>query len=100
MMKESEIQKAILDYLSYKKDVYFFRAGSGLIQTQQGRWFKTGKKGCPDIVCCKDGVFYGLEVKKDKSRLSEAQIQAKKDIEQAGGIYMVVKSIEDVAKII
>jgi len=42
-MKETEIQKSILEYLAYQKNIYFFRAGSGAIRTEQGGYFKTGK---------------------------------------------------------
>lgn len=99
-MTESQIQKAILDYLGYQRGIYFFRAGSGAVKTDTGRYFKTGKKGLPDIVVCKDGKFIGLEVKTPKGRVSEAQEQAKADIELAGGSYFIVRSIDDVINIL
>jgi len=99
-MKESEIQKSILEYLGYQKKIYFFRAGSGAIRTEQGGYFKTGKKGCPDIIVCKSGKFIGLEVKTEKGRQSENQKQAEQEIIKAGGEYYIVKSIDDVQKII
>lgn len=95
-MTEQEIKKQILDFLGYQKDVYFFRLGSGLIKTEQGRYFKTGTAGCPDIVALKNGRFIGLEVKTEKGKLSEAQEEAKKKIIKCGGEYHIVRSIEDV----
>jgi len=83
-MKESEIQKSIMEYLGYQKDIYFFRAASGGFKTQDYKgktsFFRTGKPGCPDIVVCKDGKFIGLEVKTDKGRQSEHQKQAAQEI--------------------
>jgi hypothetical protein len=99
-MKESEILKSITEYLSYQKDLYFFRAGSGAFKTEQGRYFKTGKKGCPDVIVCIKGLFVGLEVKNEKNKQSIFQKQAQIDIENAVGIYEVVRSIADVEKLL
>jgi len=99
-MQEKIIQKAILQYLAYIKDLYFFRAGSGAIKTEKGGYFKSGKKGCPDIICCYKGKFIGLEVKNEKGKISEYQKQAERDISKAGGEYYIVRSVDDVIKII
>ena len=102
-MKESIIQKGILDYLGlYSKThpIYFFRAGSGAVKTQQGRYFKTGVPGLPDIIVCGSlGQFIGLEVKNEKGRQSQNQKQAEKDINAVGGEYHIVRSIADAKKI-
>jgi hypothetical protein len=95
MLKEQEIKKQILDYLAYQKDIYFFRLGSGLIKTEQGRYFKTGTVGCPDIVVLKNGTFIGLEVKTDIGKLSQSQQIARDKIERCGGKYFVVRRLED-----
>lgn len=101
-MKESVIQKGILDYLTlYAKTnpIYFFRAGAGAVKTMQGRYFKTGRAGLPDIVVIKD-KFIGLEVKTKTGRQSQNQKQAEKDIKAAGGEYYIVRSIADVKEIL
>ena len=95
-MKEIELQKQIMDWLAYQKDIYSFRAGSGAFKTESGRYFKTGKAGCPDIVCCYKGKWYGLEVKVKNGRQSPSQRRAECDIGRAGGIYSVVRSLDDV----
>jgi|GEM_PF-974004 len=97
---EHEIQKTVLEYLGYQKDIYFFRAGSGAIKTDTGRYFKTGKAGCPDVVCCINGTFVGLEIKTDKGKLSPAQQEAKQQIEKAGGLYIVIRDIKDLDHLI
>lgn len=95
-MSETQLQKTILDYLAYQKDIYFFRAGSGALRLENGAYMRTGKAGCPDIVVCLKGRFIGLEVKTEKGRQSDKQKQAEKEIIKAGGIYKIVKSLEDV----
>ena len=102
-MKEILIQRAILNYLQILENrgkVYCFRAGAGMIPTKAGGMFKTGRAGCPDIVCCVDGKFVGLEVKNEKGKMSDKQKEAKELIEKVGGSYYVVRSINDVSKII
>lgn len=99
-MKESLIQRAILEYLAYVKDIYFFRSNSGSVVTSNGRFFRTGKKGCPDIICCYKGLFIGFEIKNEKGKQSIFQKDAQIDIEKAGGKYYLVRSVDDVEKII
>jgi len=95
-MLENQIQKSILDYLAYKKNIYYFRAGSGSFKTEKGGYFKTGSKGCPDIVMSYHGQFVGLEVKTEKGKQSEYQKEAEKQIKKSGGFYYIVTSIDDV----
>ena len=102
-MSESNIQKAILDYLQYQENLsklWFVRSASGEVNTDTGRRFKTGKKGCPDILLCYRGRFIGLEVKTAKGRQSKAQVEAQKRIEACGGKYYIVRSIDDVIDIL
>jgi len=100
---EAMIQKGILDYLtmiSKQMPLYFFRAGSGAVKTMQGRYFKTGRPGVPDIVVCWAGKFVGLEVKAPKGRQSQAQKKAEQEIASAKGEYHIVRSVSDVKAII
>src|SRR6056297_820842 len=101
-MKESVIQKAILDYLellSRTKPIYYFRAGAGAVRMSNGRYFKTGRPGCPDIIVCDRGSFKGIEVKTKTGRQSQAQKQAEKDINAAYGSYHIVRSVADAKRI-
>ena len=102
-MKESTIQRGILDYLelfSRTNPVYYFRAGAGAVKTQQGRFFKTGKSGLSDIVVCYLGRLIGLEVKTKTGRQSQNQKKAEQEIKDAGGEYHIVRSIADVKRIL
>lgn len=106
-VSEKEIQKAIIQYLQIlenKGKCYFIRANSfaGAIKRKNGStgWIKNNKVGCPDIVCCANGRFIGLEVKNEKGKMSANQEEAKALIEKVGGSYYVVRSINDVQEVI
>ena len=103
-MLEKEIQSTIMAYLSWQKNIYYFRSASGGFKTAEYKgkssFFRTGKVGCPDIIVCKEGRFIGLEVKTEKGKQSPAQKLAEQDIIQAGGEYHLVRNMEDVVKII
>lgn len=99
MQYEKKIQKAILDYLQLyvnRGDAYTIRTASGSIKTEKGRYFKTGKPGCPDITVCYKGLFIGFEVKTQNGIQSKNQKLAQSEIEKAKGYYFVVRSIDDV----
>ena len=104
-IKETQVKKMIMEYLAIlekQKKIWCFRAGSGTIETKQGNWFKTGKSGCPDIVCClPKGKFLGLEAKSSVGgQQSIAQKEAEGRIKMLGGEYHIVRSIEEVYKLL
>lgn len=84
-MLEGKIQKDIIAYLKRKKVFHFrFQAQSNL-------------NGVPDVICVYKGLFLGLELKREKggkaSGLQEKKLEA---INNAGGIGLVVRSVEEV----
>jgi hypothetical protein len=102
MIKESTIQSEILVYLrdlQYTEKLYFFRSNSGSFKIADSlgkdRFMKTGKKGCPDIILLIWGKFIGIEVKTDKGKISKHQQLACDEIDSAGGIYTVVRSVKE-----
>jgi hypothetical protein len=98
-MKESVIQKQIIDYLQLLENqwqLYFFRSWSGLVKTANGNMFKTGKPWCPDLSVVIDGQYIGLEVKTQTWKQSKSQKIAQELIENTWGLYYIVKSVEDV----
>jgi len=114
-IKESEIQRVILDYLQIQENMgklMFQRSNSLNVATKSGHYIKTGKKGSPDIlvwvnkIFC-DGDYYiefaktlALEVKSEIGKLSDNQKIWKDKFEKLGGEYFVVRSLEDVIKIL
>ena len=55
--------------------------------------------GTPDILACINGRFIGIEVKKEKSGVvSDLQVLKLKQIENAGGVGIIARSVSDVSE--
>jgi hypothetical protein len=99
-MKESEVQRSILQYLAIKK-VFHYRNNSGaIVSTYKGkeRFMRFGALGSPDIICIIKGRFVGIEVKRPGGKQNPNQLQFQKDLEKAGGLYVLAYSLDDVIK--
>lgn len=55
------------------------------------------KPGDPDMVVCYRGIYVAIEAKTPTGRLSGWQKTRKAEIERAGGIYVVVRCVTDLA---
>lgn len=101
---EKNIQKAILDYLAYRKDVYWFRSNSfsGKIQRANGSegYIKNNKPGCPDITVLFQGRYIAVEVKGLKGKQKPEQKEAEQQIKKCGGEYHIVRSVDEVINIL
>lgn len=98
-MKETDIQKAICDYLAYRKHLFWRNNNTPVYDAARQRFRAMPKytmKGLPDIIVIKDGFFIGLEVKQPKGRQSPDQKEFQRLCKEAGGEYHLVKSIDDV----
>ncbi|MEA2991839.1 MAG: hypothetical protein QOD40_759 [Alphaproteobacteria bacterium] len=96
---ESEIQRAICDYLSLKGCPFSHTNNAPIYDKTRGAFRalpKYTRKGCPDICLIKEGRLYGIEVKSEDGRLSPEQIALGKEIEVNRGVYVVARSIDDV----
>lgn len=102
-MKETQIVKAILDYLKLKK-IFHWRNNSGSFITKHkdgsAGYYSFGQAGSPDIFAVIEGKIYGFEVKNEKNKQTENQTRWQNEFQNNGGIYAVVRSIDDVKKII
>ena len=56
------------------------------------------RAGIPDVICCYQGLFIGIETKDGNNTASELQLAHGRQIEKADGIFMVAYSVEDVQK--
>lgn len=102
-MKESAIQKQILDYLA-AKHVLAFRMQTGAIKLDK-RFVRFGVAGMADILACpkmleddwgvKHPVFLWLECKTANGKQSDLQKSFQKMVESHGHTYRIVRSIED-----
>ncbi|MBR3623759.1 MAG: VRR-NUC domain-containing protein [Selenomonadaceae bacterium] len=89
-MKESIIVKNILKYLKTLPECFAWKEHGGLY----------GTAGIPDIIACIDGKFYGFEVKTERGKTTALQEATIGKINAAGGMAVVVRSVEDVKKIL
>ena len=86
---EKTVQSKIIKYLEKK--------GAWVVKI-----ISCNKNGCPDLLVCYKGKFYGFEVKRSDGRgkVSPLQIYRIKQINDCGGKAYVVKSVEEVKKIL
>ena len=97
-MKESDLQKLILDYLAARK-IFHFRNNSGAMQKEykgKSYFMRFGCPGSPDIVCCINRQFVGIEVKGEKGKQSEVQKVFENSLIDSGGKYILAYNLEDV----
>ena len=86
-MREKSVEDKIKDYL-FSKGIYYFKVHGS----------KFMPPGIPDIVCCFNGSFLGIEVKRPgaKNEQSEQQKVHERNIIKAGGTYLLVDSLAEV----
>ncbi len=100
-MKESVVLAAIGDYLEVRGRCFWRMNSGGMFR--EGRHFALPKhtpRGLPDFFVVAAGQIYGLEVKKPKevgkTYQSKVQREFQTWFEKHGGMYFVVRSIDDV----
>ena len=103
-MKESEIQRAILDLLTAKR-VLAFRMNTGAMSGEHmGKtWFmRFGSPGMADIVTFPRFMHKPLwiEVKTAKGKQSELQKSFQLLVEEHGHRYIVARSVDDVLAVL
>jgi hypothetical protein len=89
-MNEAQITEKIKAYLIGIDDCFWFKEHGGIY----------GSNGIPDLIICYKGKFVALEVKTKGGKTTALQEAALKQIRAAGGIGGVVRSVEDVKRII
>lgn len=77
-LSESAFQKKVLKYLK-QNDFYFFKV------------VRSSRSGTPDIIACRNGIFVGIEVKKETGRLSPLQKKHRSEIKHKKGLHFTVK---------
>lgn len=96
-LSESSVQKQITGTLE-KMGAFFWRNNTGCILSfykGKRRFIKYGKVGSPDIIAVINGRFVGIEVKGPKGVQSPEQKEFQKQLERAGGKYILASSWED-----
>lgn len=97
-MKESIIQRQILDYLTARR-ILSWRCSLGGVRLGSGRMAKNAMAGFPDIAFVLDqGQFGTIEVKAEKGRLSAAQEMWCDRLVAKNVLYILARSVEDVER--
>jgi hypothetical protein len=97
-MKESDIQKQILDLLKLKRYVVFKHRNVGIMKPN-GSYIPLafGEKGISDIIgCSPEGVFTAIEVKQPGKKPSPDQVEFIKNVIRNKGVAFVATSLDDV----
>ena len=87
---ERSITTAIRKYLKSLPGLWYYKTHGGPFESQVG---------CPDILCCYGGMFYGFEVKQEGKYPTKVQKRQLELIVSAGGKAGVVRSVDDVKEI-
>lgn len=99
-MKESQLVKLCLDWLRMRGIFCYRNNTGGMKGNYRGKdWFvRFGIPGAPDIVAVIDGVYHGIECKTAKGKQSGNQVDFQNQLDFAGGVYLLVRSIEDLQR--
>lgn len=97
MKKETLIQAEILKYLR-SKGVLAWRANNGSVWDAKLGMYRThtGMKGVADILAVLNGRLIAIEVKGEKGKMSPDQFLFRTRLEEAGGLYILARSVADV----
>lgn len=76
---EKKVKDKVVRLLKAHGVYYFFPATHGY-----------GRSGVPDIVCCVNGRFLGIECKAGNNKPTELQMREMRGIEEAGGRTVVI----------
>jgi Holliday junction resolvase len=88
---EAKVKKQVVDVLKREGVYYFYPVTGGF-----------GRSGIPDIICCLDGRFFGIECKAGSNKPTALQEVEMARIRLAGGKTLVVNetNINDVKELI
>jgi Holliday junction resolvase len=95
--KESDVQRAILDYLELR-GIFHYRNNSGGFRDAKQHFYQFGAVGSPDIVAVMNGRYVGIEVKGTSGKQSDHQKEFQQKLEAAGGKYILARSLDDVIR--
>lgn len=89
---ESDVVRAVLDY-AHRRGGYGYRQNSGAVIAEykgKKRIIRYGEPGASDTVLVVNGVYF-VECKDELGKQSDEQKAWQAQIEQAGGVYLLVR---------
>lgn len=101
-VRESEIQRSILEYLTMRGHFVWRNNSGAYVGEHKGktRFFRFGKKGSSDILGCakSTGKIIAIEVKRLGGDVTPEQNSFLGSIQKENGIAFVAYSVDDVIK--
>jgi len=98
-MKESEIQKSIIDYLGYRGYLVIKFNSVGIYKKDTGQYIPQRQLGVADLlVCSPKGEFLAIEVKRPGGKPTEHQKVFLDRVKSLGGRAFIATSIDDVER--
>ena len=96
-MTEHEVQQAILARLGAVPGLLVWRNNTGAVKVDGGRLVRFGALGSADVlgVSAPLGRLVALEVKSRAGRSSDLQARWGKAVADLGGVYLVVRSVDE-----
>lgn len=82
------------------KGVFHYRNNSGATKTPHGSFVRFGAVGSPDIVAVCSGRYVGIECKTGKGKQTDNQKSFQEALERAGGMYLLVRSLDDLIAVV
>jgi len=95
---ERDVLRMCLEYLTAKR-IFHYRNNTGAVKTEKS-FVRFGTPGSPDIVAVVDGNYIGIECKGSDGKQSELQKIFQSNLERAGGIYVLVRTLEDLIAVV
>lgn len=96
---EKDIQLSICEYLQVKRFFFWRQNVNPIFDAKSGGFRRMpaySVNGVPDIIVIYKGKFVGLEVKNEKGKQADSQIEFERSCKSNGGYYKVVRSVDDV----
>ena len=83
---EKKVETEIKEYITNLGGLCYKIHGGDLYQ----------ETGIPDLLCCLNGWFFGIEVKDPGGKPSAIQLVQGARIKKAGGHFLIAKSLQEV----
>lgn len=96
---EAQIKQDICMWLGLNRIFHWMPVTGGIFDPTAGRFRRLSgsqKKGCPDILAVKRGRLIGIEVKSHTGKTSPYQEDFIRELNKAGALAFVARSVEDV----
>ena len=81
MAEEKLFENKIKKFIKTLPKAWFYKHWAGAYS----------QSGIPDIICCINGRFVGIEVKATNGKVSDLQLRNIKLINESGGVGLIVK---------